>query len=200
MKIVPSSPEAIQHAIELLEQGEVIAHATETCYGLACDATNQQAVQKLFFIKKRPITQLVSVLVSSVEQAKTFIEWNEDIEALTTKHWPGALSIIGHLQSGSSVYASPLVTDSLSLRQSSHPTAQALVKQLGRPIVSSSANISGKREPYSAKAVFEQFDDELNLPALIVDDGELPLNPPSTIADCREGIEVVRQGGIVLGS
>ena len=77
MKIVDASDDGIQKALEVLRAGGVVAHATETCYGLACDLGNAEAVEKLFAIKKRPDAQPVSALLASIEQAQKYTQWND---------------------------------------------------------------------------------------------------------------------------
>ena len=72
----------------------MVAHATETCYGLACDLSNPDAVMKLFKIKQRPLDQPVSALFASIEDAKKYVEWNDEAEVLALKHLPGPLTLI----------------------------------------------------------------------------------------------------------
>jgi L-threonylcarbamoyladenylate synthase len=200
MHTLPSDTIGLQKAVDVLRSGYTIAHATETCYGLACDATNKEAVERLFFIKKRNPHKLVSILVESIDQAKQYIEWNENIERLTTLYWPGAVSIIGVKKFEAKIFVSPIVdANAISIRCSSHPTAQALVRALGKPIVTSSANISDSPETYGIAQILEEFEDQLNLPALILDDGTLPPNKPSTIVDCTGSkLQIIRQGDVKI--
>ena len=94
MRIIPADDEGIRLAVRIIEDGGVVAHATETCYGLACDLRNIDAVEKLFAIKERPPHQPVSALFSSIDEAKKYVEWNEKAEELAQKYLPGPLTVI----------------------------------------------------------------------------------------------------------
>ena len=94
MKVLPVSPEALAEAVAVLRAGGIVAHATETCYGFACDLTNPEAVERLFTLKQRPLDQPVSALFVSVEQAKQYVEWNKQAEELANQYLPGPLTII----------------------------------------------------------------------------------------------------------
>ena len=94
MIILPDNEEAIAAAIVILRDGGVVAHATETCYGFACDMTNETAVRKLFAIKERSEDHPVSALFPSVEEAKHYVLWNEEAEKLAADSLPGPLTLI----------------------------------------------------------------------------------------------------------
>ena len=192
-------------ALKILKAGGVIAHATETCYGLACDLTNPTAVEKLFAIKERPADRPVSALFSSVDEAKKYVKWNAEAEELARKHLPGPLTLILPLRSDipEKIYPSQLsiihypLSISLGIRISSHPLAQALATQFGRPLSTTSANVHGKTNPYSAEEIQSQFRDAKVQPDLILDSGILPPAPPSTVIDLTKNHrEILRQGNL----
>src|SRR3989338_4667154 len=85
---------SIKKVLCILKNGGVVAHITDTCYGLACDMTNPKAVTKLFEIKHRPISMPVSALFASLEEAKKYVEWNDMAEKLAEKYLPGPLTLI----------------------------------------------------------------------------------------------------------
>lgn len=199
MNIVPVSPEAIQQALRILREGGVVAHATETCYGLACDLKNPGAVAKLFAIKQRPLTQPVSALFSSIEEAQTFLEWNEAARSLATAHLPGPLTIVLKAKAGCPLYVTPSGSDSIGVRISPHKTATQLAAQFKSPLSTTSANVHGMPNPYSVTDLEEQFSGKENLPDLILDDGPLPEADASTVIDVSEGVlHVLRKGNIDL--
>jgi len=189
LQVLPPSPQAIALALEILNKGGVIAHATETCYGLACDLTNPAAVEKLFAIKERPTDQPMSALFSSVEEAKKYVEWNDEAEKLAEKYLPGPLTLILPLRSDTpeKIYPTQLsiihypLSISLGIRVSSHPLAQSLASKYGKPISTTSANVHGKPNPYSVEEIHNQFRGSKVKPDLILDSGILPSVPPSTI-------------------
>ncbi|MCA9370442.1 MAG: threonylcarbamoyl-AMP synthase [Candidatus Peregrinibacteria bacterium] len=197
MKVVPSSQEGIQQALDVLRNGGVVAHATETCYGLACDLTNIDAVTKLFTIKHRPDTMPVSALFASIDQAKQYLEWNDLAEQLAQKYLPGPLTIIlkERTDAPKSLLPTPsslLPTPSIGLRISSHPTASALVEAFGSPLSTTSANLHGKENPYSVE-------DLEAVPDIILDDGPLQIRDASTVVDVSTGmLHILRKGDIAL--
>src|SRR3989344_5458768 len=94
MKALLANENGIHDAIKILRSGGIVAHATETCYGFACDLKNPAAVRKLFATKRRPANMPVSALFASVAQAHEYLEWNDLAEKLAQEHLPGPLTII----------------------------------------------------------------------------------------------------------
>lgn len=182
----------VQEAVKILKSGGVIIHPTETCYGLAADIFNKNAIKKVYEIKKMPFSKPVSILVSSTEEAKKYGEWNELAEKYAQKYWPGPLTLIlkrkdtvpKFLNSG---------TNTIGIRFPSHEFSVEMVKNLGAPIITTSANISGEPPPYTPKQIQQNFAD------LFIDCGELDKSIlPSTILDISEGkLRVLRDGPIV---
>lgn len=198
MPVIPYSPEALDEAVDVIRRGGVVAHATETCYGLACDLGNPRAVERLFAIKNRPRTQPVSGLFPSVEEAKRHVIWNDQAEALG-RHLPGPLTLILPLKPDSPLLPIPDGGPTLGVRVSSHPHAQALVLAAGMPLSTTSANVHGMPNPYSAQIIESQFLGADHEPDLILDSGELPPVPPSTVVDCTAGKpEQKRRGDLRL--
>lgn len=207
MKIIPFSDDAIAQAVMILKDGGVIAHATETCYGLACDLSNPDAVKKLFAIKARPEHQPVSALFESVEQAKEYVQWSDRAEELATQYLPGPLTMILPMRKDAArqlypfVHSEFLILNSefktIGVRISSSPVAQSLVEAFGSPLSTTSANLHGHPNPYSAEDIVGQLKDQTIQPDLIIDSGVLPQNPPSTVMDLTgESLSIKRQGKI----
>lgn len=339
MRAIAFSQQALDEALSVLRDGGVVAHATETCYGLACDVSNIDAVKKLFAIKRRPETQPVSGLFASLEQAQEYAEWNERALKLAEEYLPGPLTVILPLREDAPKILHPLipssgggretlhkksvprnllhfarsmrkeptkaenilwyalrfdqlgvrfrrqhpvagyivdffcheaqlgievdgevhdskeqikldqertqalesetgihimrfsnaeVTDDLpkviekirhylnspspiggrgqgmgaktiGIRISSHPVASMLVTAFESPLTTTSANVHGQPNPYSAEDIQAQFADAPVKPDLILDSGRLPQVPPSTIVDCtKEELTQRRAGNIKL--
>jgi L-threonylcarbamoyladenylate synthase len=198
MRIESFSSAAIDEALSILREGGVIAHATETCYGLACDIANEKAVRTLFAIKNRPEHQPVSGLFASVEDAKQFVEWNDKAAALES-YLPGPLTLILPLKENAALYPTPSGGTTMGVRVSSHPDAHMLVAMYGTPLTTTSANLHGQPNPYSAADIAAQFAESLLQPDLILDSGVLPSVPPSTVVDCSgENLQKKREGGLHL--
>jgi len=196
MRTLPVSDEAIREAVNVIKSGGIVAHATETCYGFACDFTNEDAVQKLFALKKRPEGMPVSALFPSVEEAKKWVEWNEKAEELAKQYLPGPLTIILPLVGAR--HALPLPNqETLGVRISSHPIAQKLAELSDIPLSTTSANIHGKPSPYTAEEIVEQFSGAELQPDLILDSGTLPTAEPSTVVEIQENdLKILRKGSI----
>lgn len=220
MKIIPFSDEGLNEALTVLRNGGVVAHATETCYGLACDLGNPDAVAKLFAIKQRPEAQPVSALFASVDDAKEYVEWSERAEELAKQYLPGPLTLIlslkknglkqlwptpgGQRTESRRQEASALPTDfcllptTLGIRVSSHAHAQSLIEAYGSPLSTTSANLHGQPNPYSAEDIVQQFGDQPVQPDFILDSGKLPPTPPSTIVDLTKNEQTHRKGSITI--
>lgn len=196
MTILPAT-DGIELAMKVLRDGGVIAHATETCYGFACDLKNPNAVKTLFAIKNRPLDQPVSALFSSLEEAKKYVEWNNEAQRLADKHLPGPLTVILQQKSPAVLIPSPVAGLTLGVRISSHPIATKLAKRFGSPLSTTSANLHGQPNPYSVDDIDRQFSGQKFQPDLILDSGVLPQNPPSTVIDLtRPDGSVVRKGSV----
>jgi len=195
MQSLPDTETGLTYALEILKLGGVVAHATETCYGLACDMTNPEAVEKLFQIKNRAADQPVSALFPSIEATEEWVEWNEEALKLAKKELPGPLTIILPLKKENIYPTSPLhYSTTLGIRVSPHPVAQELSKQFGKPISTTSANISGKPNLYSTEEIQKQFEGREHQPELILDSGELERRATSKVVSFVDGeIKVIRK-------
>jgi len=181
-------------AVERLRAGGVVAYPTETFYGLGVDAFNEDALQKIYAIKKRDFSQPLSVLIP---RQNSLSEYAEDIPEVAWKlidrFWPGPLTLV--------VSAAPCLpsllcsqTNKVAVRVSSHPIAQALAEGLGSPITSTSANISGATSPTTPEEVASQLGNAIDL---IVDGGQTAGDKPSTIVDVTQSPpQLIREGAI----
>lgn len=205
------SSESLAKAVAVLKGGGIVIHATETCYGITCDLTNLQAVERLFAVKQRPLQQPVSALFSSLEEARKYVVFSEKALSLAKKYLPGPLTIVlptrenvplpmyvCHLPLPTSHF--PLPT-SVGVRLSSHPFAQALAFAYGTPIATTSANLHGMPNTYSVQDIQSQWQESSQLPDLIIDSGVLPVTPPSTVVEViGDSVRVLRQGEAIIGA
>ena len=147
--------EEIVFAVAALRRGEIIAYPTETFYGLGVDALDELALARLRALKGRD-GKAISVLVDGPAMLDSVCSVVPPLAAaLMRRYWPGALTIALPAQSG---LPSALVEDGfIAVRQSSHPTAQALVAGLGRPLTTTSANRAGEPAATTDEAVEEIF-------------------------------------------
>jgi L-threonylcarbamoyladenylate synthase len=202
MKIIEFTPANIKLAVKTLHEGGTVIHATETCYGIACDLTNPKAVANLFKLKRRPIHQSVSALFADLEIAKQYAVFSEFAEEIAKKYLPGPLTIIlpHGLMTPHSLHltADEKVPVTVGIRISSHPVALELTKAFGRPIATTSANLHGETEVYSVEELTEQHGKDAEVD-LVLDSGKLAKTPPSTVIEIKDDhVTVLRQGKIKL--
>lgn len=190
------SPAETKKAAEEIKLGELIAFPTETVYGLGADATNEQAVKRVYLAKGRPSDNPLIVTVSSPEMAAEYIaDYGQYGEKLIKAFWPGPLTLVFKIKPGS---LSPVVTGGLStaaFRMPENETTRKMIAQAGVPIVGPSANSSGKPSPTTAQHVFHDMEGKI---AGILDDGPTAVGVESTIVDLSTSEPaILRPGGII---
>ncbi|MFZ6035672.1 MAG: L-threonylcarbamoyladenylate synthase [Patescibacteria group bacterium] len=187
----------IAQAAQVLKQGGVVAYPTDTAYGLAADALNENAIGKLFIIKRR-VQKPLPVIVDSLTMLKRIAVVSAAEKKLIDTYWPGALTIIFTKKDS----VPPFLTLGLStvgIRIPDLAAAKALVTAAGTPLTSTSANISGKGNCYSAECVQRMFQANDAQPDLILDGGDLPEVPVSTVVRAeKDRITIIRQGPIAI--
>jgi len=189
----------IRKAVEMLRNGGVVVFPTETAYGIAADATNSRAVEKVMAIKGRVAGKAPPLIVADLKMAEKHALLSPIFDQLISKLWPGPLTIVSPIRKESTL--SPLVVqdNTIAVRVSSHPIAHALSQALGVPIVATSANLAGEPACYDIESIKKQFNFQLLQPDLYLDDGVLPMRQPSTIIAEKNGrIVVLRQGEIEI--
>ena len=193
MLVIPNDETSITEALKILNEGGNVIHATETCYGIACDMTNPDAIAKVFAVKQRQATKPISSLFASIEQAKQYVEWSNGAQKLAEEYLPGPLTLILPMRSDAPMKLFPLPEggETIGVRISSHPLVKRLVEALGKPLSTTSANLAGEVNPYSVKEIQKQFEENKLLPDLIIDSGKLHQNAPSKVIDLSGENEVV---------
>jgi len=186
---------AVIEAAELLKAGEIVALPTETVYGLAADAMNPGAVEKIFRAKGRPQDNPLIVHIADKSQLRklTAAEIPIKAEKLMERFWPGPLTIIFPKSP-----AVPAVTsaglDTIAVRMPAHPLMLAVIERSGLTLAAPSANTSGFPSPTRAEHVFNDLKHKI---PLILDGGACHFGVESTVIDIRaEEIKVLRPGGI----
>jgi L-threonylcarbamoyladenylate synthase len=198
-RILPFGSEAIAEAARLILAGQPVAVPTETVYGLAADATNAEAVARIYEAKGRPSFNPLIVHVPDLEAARRIGEFNEAALALATEHWPGPLTLVVPLRADAGIAS--LVTAGLktiALRIPAHPAIQALLSEAGRPLAAPSANASGSISPTRAGHVMKSLGGRI---ALIVDGGATERGLESTIVAATDGqLRLLRRGPIQVSN
>ena len=194
-RILPYGPEAIAEAARLIAAGRPVAMPTETVYGLAADATDGEAVARIYEAKGRPSFNPLIVHVPDLAAAERIGEFGDEARALAADHWPGPLTLVVPLRSDSGIVS--IVTaglQTIGLRVPAHPAMQALLRAAGRPLAAPSANASGSISPTRAEHVLKSLG---GLIPLIVDSGATPRGLESTIVAATGGpLRLLRRGPI----
>lgn len=189
--------------IDGLRQGKTVVYPTETCYGLGCDATNSGAVAAVFAIKQRQMSKTVLLLMADIDMAMQYVDWNPTIHTIAERYWPGPVTVVAKKRDTVSFPEGIVAADgTIAFRISSYETAVQLAEGLGKPLVSTSANIAAAGSPYDIATIEAQFAGKADQPDMIIDAGELPEQLPSTIIRVHESgdIHVLRQGAVVIDS
>jgi L-threonylcarbamoyladenylate synthase len=170
----------VRRAVEILKRGGLVAFPTETVYGLGADASNPEAIRRLYAVKRRPADHPVIVHFASAEKAFTWArEVPEAARKLAARYWPGPLTLILKR----SALAQDFVTggqDSVGLRVPSHPVAQALLKEFSGGIAAPSANRFGLVSPTTAAHVRDDLGSDVDL---VLEGGPSEVGIESTILD-----------------
>ena len=194
-RVMPMGDEAIAEAARLILAGQPVAVPTETVYGLAADATNAEAVARIYAAKGRPSFNPLIVHIPDVAAAERIGVFDAQAASLARAHWPGPLTLVVPLREG--VAIAGIVTAGLptiALRVPAHPAMQALLKATGRPLAAPSANASGLISPTKASHVIASLGGRINL---VVDGGATERGIESTIVAATDGrLRLLRRGPI----
>ena len=196
-RVVPFCEAASVEAAELIRRGEPVAIATETVYGLAADASNDEAVARIYAAKGRPSFNPLIVHVADLAAAQAIGEFSPEALELARQHWPGPLTLVVPLKPDTAIAS--LVTaglQTIALRVPGHRAMQALLRAAGRPLAAPSANASGSISPTRAEHVRKSLDGKISL---IVDDGPTERGIESTIIAATGGpLRLLRPGPIEI--
>lgn len=174
----------MQAALDVLRNGGVIAYPTDTTCGIGCDISNESAVRRIFEIKGRTFNKPLSIACSSIEMLKKYVLINNTMEALLEEIYPGPVTLL--------LDKSGLVDDRITagskkvgVRIPDHKDILELIDALGKPIITTSANISGENDPVTTSEIKLQVDYIL--------EGGCRYKKPSTIIDV-ESRKIIRAG------
>jgi L-threonylcarbamoyladenylate synthase len=192
---------ALKDAAAALQAGNLVAFPTETVYGLGADASNQQAVARIYEVKGRPTDHPLIVHISSIDNLD---KWAKDIPEYAVKlaraFWPGPMTLI----LSRTDLAKDFITggqNNVGIRVPSHTVALSLLKEFeaqgGHGVAAPSANRFGKVSPTCADDVKTELSDYLNSNDLILDGGPSSVGVESTIINCTNTMpSILRPGGI----
>jgi L-threonylcarbamoyladenylate synthase len=191
--------EIISQASKVLAQGGLVIFPTETTYGAGVDATQQVAVDKLLAYKSRREGKPLSIACIDQAMAEQYVEVNESAKRIYARFLPGPVTVVSRSKG---VVANGVASEygTLGVRIPAYPLVIEIVRTLGKPMTATSANGSGEKRPYTVQDIFDGLSEkQKSLIDLVIDAGELPPNPPSTVIDTTLDTPVVfRQGDIAI--
>jgi L-threonylcarbamoyladenylate synthase len=197
-RVLPLSDLAIAEAARLIGAGQPVAVPTETVYGLAADASNPEAVARIYVAKGRPSFNPLIVHVPDLQAAERYGRFSQAARAVAEAFWPGAVTLVVPLQPEAKL--APAVTAGLgtvALRCPAHPAMQALLAACEKPLAAPSANASGRISPVTAEHVLSSLAGRV---PLVLDGGPSSQGLESTIVriDGRS-VALLRPGPVDIG-
>ncbi len=194
----------IKRAAKALKDGHLVAFPTETVYGLGADATNENAVSRVYSVKSRPTDHPLIVHISSVSQlGKWAIDIPEYAVDLSKEFWPGPITLILKRSN----LAKDFITggqDNVGIRIPAHPIALELLKEFeilgGFGVVAPSANRFGAVSPTNKEAVNEEIGNRLSKNDFILDGGACSIGLESTIINCTSIKPTILRPGAITPS
>lgn len=194
-KILHIDDSLVDNAVTLWRTGGLVALPTETVYGLGADATNGEAVARIYSVKSRPQFNPLIIHVADARAACRYVEWSDTADLLADAFWPGPLTMVLKRRPRSRI--SELVSaggDTLAVRVPSHPVAQQLLQAFNGAIAAPSANRSGRVSPTTAEHVREELAGDV---PLIIDGGACEVGLESTVLDLSGESPIILRAGSV---
>ncbi len=182
----------LQRTVDVLRTGGIILYPTDTIWGIGCDATNRESVQKIYHIKQRDDRKSMLVLVHGIHMLKSYIRdfppqaerLIQEVEKPTTIIYPGARNLADNL----------LASDgSIGIRITSDPFCRHLIEETGFPLVSTSANVSGAQAPDTFKKIKPEIREQVDYVVNWRQDENTPSYPSAVVRLETDGsIRVIR--------
>ena len=175
----------IANAIEVIKSGGTVIYPTETVYGLGAAALSDEAVKKVYELKRRSLSMPISLAVSSFEMLHEVAYVEQSYMGIITRLLPGPVTIL--------LRKKPVVPDVLTahsevvgIRFPENPIATRIISETG-PITATSANLTGEKPPVCAEEVKIKAD-------IIINGGKCKYGIPSTVVDMTRGMKILREG------
>ncbi len=190
-----ATPGAVARAGGILRAGGLVALPTETVYGLAADATQAEAVARIFEAKGRPRFNPLIVHAAGAQDAEDLALFCETATRLAEAFWPGPLTLVLPRREGAGIAdLASAGLDTLAIRVPAHPVMSAVIVAAGRPLAAPSANPSGQVSPTRAEHVAQGLGHAVDM---ILDGGPCSVGVESTVlAVADDRVTLLRPGGL----
>jgi L-threonylcarbamoyladenylate synthase len=185
----------ISKIINAIQNNLLVCFPTETVYALACNALDNEAIEKIYEVKKRPQNKPLSIFVNNIDNLQKIAEVKEEYIDLINHFSPGPITYIVPLKDDS-MLPSKFFKESVGIRIPDHQIAISILNELDAPVVATSINISGEKSVYKASDIPQSIKRCLSA---VIEDDKLVLGAESTIVDLTESkIKILREGAISL--
>lgn len=187
----------LKRAIDVIKNGGIIISPIDTTFIITCRVDDKNAVERLFYLRKRDIRKPVPLLFSDEQMVRKYVKYvpREVKEKLINKYWPGGLTIV--------LYANKDLIhdyirgggDTVGARIPDHSTVRRIIEEVGVPILGPSANFAGEKTPFK----MSELDQELVRKVDFVLPGRCKIKKPSTVLDVTvEPWRVIRAGAVEI--
>lgn len=186
----------LERAAKFIGKGEVVVCPTDTGYAFSANALNVRSVAKVFQLKGRTFSNPIHIAVSTIEEAEEYAYVNEAARYLAGRYLPGALTLV---MKKKAAIPSMLVAglNTIGIRIPANEVILKLIRMTGKPLTTTSANISGKPGTYTVEEVAAQLGADMGKIAMVLDGGPVKVREVSTIIDVDASPpQLIRQGKI----
>lgn len=178
--------------VDIIDNGGLVIMPTDTIYGIVGDATNEKTIKRVFELKKRDGSKAMLMLVSDIDMLKEYVDdISEEETKLIKEFWPGPLTIIFKKKNVSDLLTGGL--DTVGIRCPNDERLLSIIKELNRPILSTSVNVSGGLQATSIDVIDESI---INNVDYVIDDGECNKVASTIVIVKNKNVNVLREGEI----
>ena len=185
----------LRKAADIIKEGGLVVFPTDTVYGIGCNPFNEEAMDRLFHVKKRDRDKPIPILVSSIKKAEEIAEFGSLAKKIARRYWPGALTLVLPAKAKTP----PMLRgpgNTVGIRIPNHPFALSLIKAVDGYLTGTSANLSGKEPACTAKEAKKQLGNKVDF---VIDAGRCPIGISSTVVEVTSNRpKVLRQGAVKL--
>ncbi len=195
--IKENDPLALSKTLSQLENKKLISFATDTVYGLAADATSEEAVSKIYNLKKRDANKPIAIFLADINQAKEIFLFDEISEKLARKFLPGPLTLVLKCKNSKNLKIAKNIKQNdefLGFRIIKSEFVNKILSSFKKPLAVTSSNISGFEAAINAEKVVKYFEDS---DILLIDSADCQVKIASTVVKVEDKkMEIIRESAI----
>lgn len=193
------SKDNLEEIANAFSQGKIVCIPTDTIYAISCDATNIEAIKKIYQIKKRPLDKTLPIFVADIEMAKEYVEFFSKELELAKILWPGALTLVSKINN-QKLPKILISKNKIAVRMPKYRLIQNICKVISKPIIATSANLSSHAAIDNVEEIMKIFHSKIDY---IVEDFCMNKKndlTPSTIIEFtnKDQFKIIRAGKIPI--